>query len=725
MRRKHSTTIGISALCAIAHLSGQPSEGTANITELEPFEVISGTRLTDSPFEQPYAFYRTDVAELNQRIGRTALDRLNYSPGVFIQRTAPNQASPFIRGLTGEQALLMIDGVRLSHAFMRPGPNQYAALVPDTSISSIDAILGSTSTVNGSDGLTGGLDFRLAPAGRGVESGFSPFASTRIDSGNGITWESGIDGVSGNWAYSVEFNIVDFHDREGGKDFQDHLAPGDYDGRIPNTAYDQYGAGLRLAYLGFEDRSLELKTGYNRQNEAPRPGGYPENSKDASRIYRFFDPQEFTYLHLRDSWQVGGEWIDNLQTTLWWHNFSEEQFRSRLRSGGTVNQVQEFDDSINSFGLDLQATTYLGSDEAHELTWGGTYIYEKTDNSYREFRGPAGGTLTAHQPDEWSSNTTVSDGSTYESLGFFVQDDWRINDQFSLLSGLRYSYYEWSFGDETNSVDDLTASIRGTWRVKENHRLFAGVSRGFRAPNLVNLDGQVDRGSSGNFVTGDPNLDPETSLTYEAGWKWQRDRDFLALTVFRTEIDDFIQPDYTTAPDPITTNVEGARLQGFETAWDYGASFGSWQRIALIGSLSLVDATRDIPLAGGGTFEDNISRANRLYGSLGLRAEKDENWWGLLQVRWHDTYDDVSKGSPDDPNDNGDADDVRLTTAGNPDGSMPGYGVFDLIVGWQSDDGNVSVSVFLENIGDKTYREPGSGVDGVGRNLGLQASVRF
>jgi outer membrane cobalamin receptor len=93
-------------------------------TQTLPAMEVTGTRLTEAPERQPYAFYRTDPSELNARVGRTALDRLNYGPGLFLQRTAPNQASPFIRGLTGEQALLLLDGVRLNHAMMRPGPTQ-------------------------------------------------------------------------------------------------------------------------------------------------------------------------------------------------------------------------------------------------------------------------------------------------------------------------------------------------------------------------------------------------------------------------------------------------------------------------------------------------------------------------------------------------------------------------------------------------------------------------
>lgn len=720
------TTLAILAP-AVAHAA--PIHAGAQARTQLPDLMVSGTRLAGQPFDQPYALYRVDRETLEARVGRTQLDRLNYGPGVFVQRTAPNQASPFIRGLTGEQSLLMFDGVRFSHAFMRPGPNQYAALVPDVSVSSVDAILGSSSVVNGSDGLTGALDHRLARAGRGVDVPHSAWLRTRVDTGNGGTIMGGVDGVDGDWAYSVEASASTFHDRVGGDDFRDHVfgeGVAAYD-EIPNTAYDEVSAAARLAYFGLANRVLELSAGHTRQTDAPRPGGYFENAGDRTRLYRFFDPQTFSYLHLRDTWDTGGSTVTRLQTTLWWHRFGEEQFRSSLRDAGTDAESlrrRAYDDTLTAIGADVQATSPWGNDDQHELTWGATLIHETTDNAYRELRTPTGSTDPAaampFRPANWPNSTSVSDGSDYDSLGLFAQDLWQVTPGVSVLTGLRFSHYEWSFGDVDGDASDVTGALRGMWDMTASHRVFAGFSRGFRAPNLTNLDGLVDRGSSGQPAAGNSDLDPEISYTTEAGWKWRNDRDGFMVTVFNTEIDDLIQRDFAGSGE--FTNVEGANLRGIESAWDYGILAGDADamRLAVVGAVSLVDATRDIPVEGGGTVEDNISRANRLYGRIGLKVEPDRNWWGLLQVRWHDEYDDVATHPSD-----ADAGDIRLTLAGSPDGSMPGYSIVDLMWGWQSDDGRRELSFFIENVADETYREPGSGADGVGRSIGVTAGVRI
>ncbi len=715
--------------CLMAHSASiARADADSQLTSRTETLVVTGTRLQQDPIDQPYAFYRLDIREIDQRVGRMAIDRMNYGPGVFIQRTAPNQASPFIRGLTGEQTLLMLDGIRLSHAFMRPGPNQYAALVPDLGLASVDSILGSSSTVNGSDGLTGALDFRLAPAGRGISQGQSWWAQTRLDSGNGGTLEAGLDGAADKWTYSVAFGASDFHNRAGGKDFRQHLLkrPGNSYNAIPNTDYEQYGGSLRVAYQGFDHHLLKLNAGHKEQIDAPRPGGYAANSGRTERLYRFFDPQTFSYLHLQDQWQIDTGFMQRLDTKLWWHHFGEEQFRASLRDAGSATERvrrRQYDNTLDARGIDIQAISVWGAEQRHELTWGGTYIYERTNNQYREFRTPVGSTdltmLAPYNPQDWDNNTTVSDDSKYQTMGLFVQDSWRVGERLSVLTGLRYSAYRWSFGAVDGDTDDITGSLRALWRLSPRQRLFAGISRGFRAPNLTNLNGIVDRGSSGNPATGNPNLDAEVSLTYEAGWKWHSGENHFSLTVFQTQIDDLIQRDFAATP-AVTTNVEDAKLYGFESSWGWVVALSAQQRVTFNGAVSLLDATRDIPLAGGRTFTDNISRANRSFGYIGLGYQPHPNWSAEVQVRWHDAYDEVATHPSD-----ADADDVRLTMAGNPDGSMPGYGVTDLILGWENDRRNRSIRLFIENLADKTYREPGSGVDGVGRNFGINASITF
>lgn len=697
------------------------SEADARPTTDFPDIVVRATRLSLAPDEQPYAIYRHDRTAIEQGVGRAALDRIDFSPGVLIQRTGPGQVSPYIRGLTGRQSLLLFDGVRLSHAAMRGGPNQYAALLPDMSLDGIDAVLGSSSVVNGSDGLTGALDFRLAPPGRGVDKTASPWMNARVDRADGYQTSAGIDGASDGWRYSIEGSFFDFHDRIGGKDAADNLF-GERRGkrRIPNTAYDQWSLAGRAAYDGFDEHALQLAFGHTRQNDAPRPDGYYANSGSSSRISRYYDPETFSYVHLRDVWTPTGLFFDQLATTAWWHRHDERQIREDLTDAGNYRR-REYDDIIDSVGIEPQFTSRF---ERHELTYGLLALAERTDNAYREFRSSSGvnpGGAVAYKPGNWRANTTLTDGARYNTFAVYAQDLWQLTDRWSLLSGLRYTYVDWSFDVAESDTDDVTGGLRAGYRLSERQMLFAGVSKAFRAPNLSDLDGASDRGSSGTFAFGNPELDPEVSYTGEIGWRYHHGRDQLGVSLFYTHIDDVIQRVYPAGGGAGTTaNGERAYLQGCELMWDVGLPLpdGCGNRLALVGSLSLVDSQARVPQPDGSVLEEPISRANRLYGLAGLRYEIDRNWWTRVQLRFHDAYDADDIASDD-------ATDVRLTIPGYADGTVPGFGVVDVAAGWASDAGNRWVSLTLENLGDKTYRPLGSGADAPGFNIVLAGGMRF
>ncbi len=714
--------------------------------------VISATRLTSAPQDQPYAFYQHGRNELDHQTGRTAVEALNNTPGVFVQKTAGNQSSPYIRGLTGEQTLLLFDGVRLSNAMFRPGANQYSALIPDSSIGGIDVILGSSSTVTGSDGLTGAIDFRLAEAGRGLEQAVSPWVSGRAGTADGYRGAAGVDGRIGDVAYSIDGGYAYYHDLVGGKDAEDHLFNGKNDDEIPNSGFREYHFGGRVAYLGLANNRFELATGMTEQSDAPRADGYQQNNGSAAAISRYYDPQTFSYVHARHIYGGAGA-VPRVQTTAYWHLQQEEQFREDINN--LRYRRRQYQDEISTLGLDLQLTSFI---KQHELTYGGTIYQDRSSNDFQRIRTQVNNDLNpdnAVQDQSSASNpgsTTVPDGSVYNGTGVFLQDFWRITDQWDLLAGIRYSRYDWDFdvtadragyaaiGNTTidEGVDAWTGNLRLGFSPVPPVYTFAGVSQGFRAPNLSNLAGIQDRGSSTIQIQGNPELDAEKSLTYELGGRWTEKRDTVALTAFYTTIKDLIQVEYTdgdgdgviTAPNGApddsarVVNSEQARLWGLEFSFDYGLPIAAWlpsgARLSLFQVTNWVNGKVDIyNPATASVDEFKISKANRLFGQAGVRMDLQQGWWGLVRTRWSTAYNDPSPG---------DGLDIRHTvwqTPGEDPGAMPGYAVLDLKVGWVIPGGKYWVDLGVENLLNRSYREPGSGIDGSGLNLIASAGARF
>jgi len=59
----------------------------------------------------------------------------------------------------------------------------------------------------------------------------------------------------------------------------------------------------------------------------------------------------------------------------------------------------------------------------------------------------------------------------------------------------------------------------------------------------------------------------------------------------------------------------------------------------------------------------------------------------------------------------------------NPFGTT-GWGTINLLASWQARQ-NLELGLRLQNLGDKDYREHGSGIDAPGRNLGIWLNVTF
>ncbi|MGH8651689.1 MAG: TonB-dependent receptor plug domain-containing protein, partial [Gammaproteobacteria bacterium] len=90
-----------------------------------PKMVVTATRSERQPFDTPQAVSIISEEEIERSNQFATPDLFRYAEGVYVQRSNLGGGSPFIRGLTGKQVLLLIDGVRLNNSFYRFGPHQY------------------------------------------------------------------------------------------------------------------------------------------------------------------------------------------------------------------------------------------------------------------------------------------------------------------------------------------------------------------------------------------------------------------------------------------------------------------------------------------------------------------------------------------------------------------------------------------------------------------------
>lgn len=142
-------------LVRISRVGYEPFEGLANtdqplpevalkpvFLQLNKGVIVTAQRYETSAFSRPEAVSVLAEKELSQRAPRSTPEALMGLPGVWVQKTNHGGGSPFIRGLTGQQTLLLIDGIRLNNATFRSGPNQYLNTVDPQSLAQLEVLRG-------------------------------------------------------------------------------------------------------------------------------------------------------------------------------------------------------------------------------------------------------------------------------------------------------------------------------------------------------------------------------------------------------------------------------------------------------------------------------------------------------------------------------------------------------------------------------------------------------
>ena len=117
--------------------------------------IVKSRMLQKNKLNLPYSLVQKNIEAIKLGNYRTTPEALMGSSGVFIQKTNHGGGSAFIRGLTGNQTLLMLDGVRINNATFRYGPNQYLNNIDLFTISQIDVNKGTGSVEYGSDAIGG------------------------------------------------------------------------------------------------------------------------------------------------------------------------------------------------------------------------------------------------------------------------------------------------------------------------------------------------------------------------------------------------------------------------------------------------------------------------------------------------------------------------------------------------------------------------------------------
>jgi len=533
-------------------------------------------------FETPEAVAVSTGEDFARRAYLLLPQALKETAGVHLQQTTTSQGSPFVRGLTGQQVLHLIDGVRFNNSTFRPGANQYTALIEPSFAERVEVVRGPNSTQYGSDSLGGTINVLTRPAGIGADrfelhGGLeTTFASADLSAGA----SAHLSGGGRDWGFVAGASGLRAHDLRAGGGLDSHsvatrllgISSKALGSRLQDTGFAQYGAHAKFVARVGADGAFSAEYLRGAQHGARR---YDQLDGGIGNLLNRFDPQTLDFFSARYT-RAGLGPLETLSLSFSYNGQRDDRTSQSINNAtGLRSRITDEFNRADALGYQAQATARLG--RRHALVFGGE-LYDEFITSRRtdaRFSNATGGFT-----DVAVVRARFPDGARYRTAGLFAQDTVRLTPRrVSANLGLRYSRFGYRQSPEDNPLDarghptvpafetdfdDLTFNAGLVVSVNEHFNLTANVSRGFRAPNVNDFgsvglsgigfevtpeEGERLGGLVGNFDASRPagdarpvrQLAPETLYNYEAGARLRASRVGASVNVFDAEFTNFVE----------------------------------------------------------------------------------------------------------------------------------------------------------------------------------------
>ncbi|WP_252959446.1 TonB-dependent receptor domain-containing protein [Pseudomonas simiae] len=453
---------------------------------------------------------RNDSSAANTVFTRDDIDRLQPTsvtdllsrvPGVQVAPTGGRGSLPgiYIRGTKSAQSLVLVDGQRIANTTSGDSGLQYLNV---DQIERVEVLRGSRSVIYGSDAIGGVIQVFTR---RNTEQGLQP--RLKLGFGSNQTWERSL-GLSGGDEHT-RFNLGASLDDTAGINSTHTSFPSDGD----HDAYRNQSLSLNLSH-SFSD---ELETGFNLLDNRGKSEYDNSFGRYDATTGRTLGQKPYTNYTVSSA----SGYVDAKLNERW---------QSRLELGHSENRDTKRDTLSDDFSV---FNTYRDSvnwqndltlNDRNSLILGGDW-YE----------------------DRFHGSTLFTENSRWNRAAF-VQHRFK-GDWFCTELGLRRDQNQ-QFGGQNSWSGTLTLPVN------PDNDVLLSYSEGFRAPTFNDLYYPDTKYSN-------PNLQPETSKSYELQWRSQlSDSTRLEASLYRTDLSDAIILDRSGKPQ----NVASARINGFEAA---------------------------------------------------------------------------------------------------------------------------------------------------------------
>ncbi|MEM1439862.1 MAG: TonB-dependent receptor [Pseudomonadota bacterium] len=394
----------------------------------------------------------------------------------------------------------------------------------------------------------------------------------------------------------------------------------DYEGYRDHAEAENRQLNVRLGYDAGANGDWVFSLHHTDQPTAQDPGGInraqaeadPSSARDANVNQNAGEALEQTRFGVRHTRAVGADG----ELTVRAYSLTREFDGLLPFTGGGAIDLDR-----NYAGGGARYTHTVGAGKIHA-----GFDYDRQDDDRARFDNLAGvrGPLTLDQNEQVTA------------LGFYVQGEFELSDDWLLTLGLRRDDVEFdvtdrflSNGNESgNRTFDAVSPVAGiTWLASDAVTLYANTSRSFESPTTTEL---ANPSAVGGF---NPDLEPQFARHYELGARvTPAEGQQLTAALFRIDLEDELIP-FELAAFPgrdFFANAGESERTGLELAWQ-GRFAAGWQANAAYtwSDFEFADFTND----SGDVFDGNTvpgTAEHVLFAGIEYRA--DAGWFAAAEA---------------------------------------------------------------------------------------------
>lgn len=532
------------------------------------------------------------ATQMDNELVRDIKDLVRYIPGVSVRQSAGRFGlSDFtIRGLSGNRVLIEVDGVRIADAFsIGSFSNANRNFVDLDSVKVVEILRGSASSLYGSNAIGGVVSF-LTKDPEDYLQGSTFYSSLKAgysDVDNSLTETLTSAIRSANFSAMMILSKDDGHEQKNqGRDSSTHAA------RTAANPQDIHSESLlaKLLWSFANDHKLRI-TGDWFNNET-RTESYWSRTNTSVNVLDLDGNDQQRRERVQLDYEFASVWpgVHAGLFQLYQQKSKTKQHTNELRQSGTPpiqterQREFQFEQRINGAELTL-SSLWSFADIKHTFTYG--LEYSRTESEQlRDGRARnllTGVVTTVIMPDVFPVRDFPP--TTTTEIGAYWQDEIELWDkQWLIVPAWRFDRYQLNSHNDAIFAEDnphvslvdlvhehMSPKLGVLYKANVQHSFFAQYAEGFRAPPLADVNIGFTNMAFGYTAIPNADLQPETSQTFDIGWRFRDDWGFTELTLFNNRYEDFIDSLAIVSRPPITPlivfqsqNVSDVSIEGIE-----------------------------------------------------------------------------------------------------------------------------------------------------------------